>query len=101
MPRSVMIFKSHWLVDSLASARGHRTPDGPPNVSRTRPLPALSTVAVGIKQEGNTRENSHVYTSYTVSDVIQEVISYAMFPVHYICHYTFIARCINCNLAFL
>ena len=85
-PRSVPIPKSHWLADSLAYASGRRTPDGPPPVTTAPCLHSL-TVVVGIKQGeilGRTEQYKHAHSIYTVHDVIQEVISYTMFPVRYI-----------------
>ena len=84
-PRSVPIPKSRWLADSLASASGCRTPDRPPPVT-TAPCLRSLTVVVDIKQGeilGRTEQYTHVHAINTVHDVIQEVISYTMFPVHY------------------
>ena len=84
-PRSVPIPKSHWLADSLTSASGRRTPDGPPPVT-TAPCLRSLTVGVGIKQGeilGRTEQYKHAHSIYTVHDVIQEVISYIMFHVRY------------------
>ena len=84
-PRSISISKSHWLADSLTSASGRRTPDGPPPVT-TAPCLRSLTVGVGIKQGeilGRTEQNKHAHNIYTVHDEIQEVISYTMFPVRY------------------
>ena len=84
-PRSVPIPKSHWLADSLTSASGRRTPDGPPPV-KTAPCLHSLIVVVDIKQGeilGRTEQYTHAHTINTVHDVIQEVISYTMFPVCY------------------
>ena len=85
-PRSVPIPKSHWLTDSLAPASGRRTPDGPHRPVTTAPCLRSLTVGVGIKQGeilGRTEQYKHAHSIYTVHDVIQEVISYIMFPVRY------------------
>ena len=85
-PRLISIPKSHWLADSLASASGRRTPDGPPPVT-TAPCLRSLTVVEGIKQGeilGRSEQYKHAHSIYTVHDEIQEVISYTMFPVRYI-----------------
>jgi hypothetical protein len=45
------------LVGRLTRVRERSQDPGRAPNCNTRPLPALSTVVVGIKQEGNTREN--------------------------------------------
>ena len=76
------------LVDRLTRAcEWSQDPGRAPPVT-TAPCLRSLTVVVGIKQGeilGRTEQYKHAHSIYTVHDVIQEVISYIMFPVRYKC----------------